>query len=234
MKGDDPTAPIVVVTHGWGDSRVTMLGRAEVLAKFASRVVLWDLPGHGDAPGRCTLGAKEPEDLRALLATLQGEGPVDVPLVLYGFSLGAGVSIVAAGGPEGLSVAGVIAEAPYRVPATPARAVLRQAGMPYRWNLPLALWWVWLRLAGGLRDGTFDRTFHAVRVATPLLVLHGESDEICPVQDGESIAAAAPKGRAVRIAGGDHLGLWSNPSTATVAAEACGLFLQQIPRGTPE
>ena len=225
LTGDDSTGPIVIVTHGWGDSRVTMLARADMLARFASRVVLWDLPGHGDAPGTCTLGAHEPEDLAALLAAL----PASVPVVLYGYSLGAGVSIVVAGLPEGRSVAGVIAEAPYRVPATPAAAVLRQIGMPHRWNLPLALWWI----GGGLGDRGFDRAVHAARVPAPLLVIHAGADEICPIGDGESIAAAAPLGSLLRVPGGDHLGLWNNPETRTIVAEACGAFLRQNPRVRP-
>ena len=224
ISGDDPTGPTVVITHGWGDSRVTILGRADVFARFASRVVVWDLPGHGDAQGRCTLGVGEADDLRALLATLGSDGPI----VLYGFSLGAGVAIVAAGAAEGRAAVGVIAEAPYRMPATPAGAVLRQAGMPYRWNLPLALWWIGRRLQGGLHPRVFDRSAHAANLSVPLLVLHAEGDEICPIEDGETIAAAAPKGSILRIPGGDHLNLWNNPASSAAMVEACGSFLRAV------
>lgn len=229
IMGDDPAGPLVVVTHGWGDSRVTMLDRADALCRLSSRVVVWDLPGQGDAPGLCSLGVREPEDLSALLAAL----PAGEPVVLYGFSLGAGVSIVAARAVSGAGLVGVIAEAPYRVPATPARAVLHQTGMPYRWNLPCALWWIGLRLRGGLAAASFDRCEHAALVAVPLLVIHTEEDEICPIQDGESIAAAAPKGLMLRVVGGDHLGLWTNPTTSPIVAEACGKFLRQFQRSCP-
>ncbi|XVJ60765.1 MAG: alpha/beta hydrolase [Tepidisphaera sp.] len=220
ITGDVPEGPVVVVTHGWGDSRVTMLARADVLAKHASRVVVWDLPGHGDAPGRCGLGAVEAGALLSLLKTL----PEGQRVVLYGFSLGAGVSIEAAASkPAG--VVGVIAEAPYRLPATPAAAVLAASAMPYRWNLPVALWWVGLGVSGRLAPAAFDRASHAANLAVPLLVLHGELDEISPVADGRAIASSAACGRLVCIPGADHVGVWNPPGPAEIAERAVAEFL---------
>lgn len=217
LAGDDPAGPVIIVTHGWGDSRVTMLARADFLATLASRVVLWDLPGHGEAPGRCGLGAEEAADLLALLAAVAS----DRRPVLYGFSMGAGVSLTAAaaGG-----AAAVIAEAPYRLAATPARNVLRAAGMPYRWNLAPALAVLGLP---GLAPGVFDRARHAAALPCPLLVLHGELDGVCPPADGEAIAAAAPNGEFVRLPAADHLTVWSDPGSRTLALAAVRGFLER-------
>lgn len=219
IAGDVPAGPTIVVTHGWGDSRVTMLGRADVLATLASRVVLWDLPGHGDAPGRCALGAEEATDLQALIGAL-GTGPV----VLYGFSMGAGISLIAAA--DG-AVAAVLAEAPYRFAATPARNVLRASGMPYRWNLAPALALLGLGVRGGLRPAGFDRARHAANVRAPLLVLHGEADDVCPPEDGRAITAAAPSGEYVGLPEGGHLSLWNDPGQRTRVLEALRGFLER-------
>ena len=51
IQGLDEAGPTVVLTHGWGDSRIGGLGRVPWLARVASRVVLWDMAGHGEAPG---------------------------------------------------------------------------------------------------------------------------------------------------------------------------------------
>ncbi len=236
IAGRDPSGPVVVLTHGWGDSRVVGLPRAAGLAARASRLIAWEMPGHGQAPGSCALGLREHEDLLALIDAI---GQTDRPIVLAGFSLGAGVSIEAAavisstgGTPvphkDMVRVAGVIAEAPYRFPMTPARRVLISRGYPHTVNLRPAM-----GLVGLVRTGTpftaarFDRVKHAARINVPLLVLHGENDTISPVEDGRAIAAAAPDGlgRFVEIAEAGHADVWTNPRSRETAQEAVRTFL---------
>ncbi len=282
VPGRDAAGPTVIVTHGWGDSRVAALSRLPALLAGSRRVVLWDLPGHGDAPGTCSLGTREVDDLLALIGRIEGEERVSGPgfrgsgsepqtraptpghpdtIVLYGYSLGAVVSIGAAarcaearierwgGDPKppmkrglGSPVAGVIAEAPYRVPMAPAWRVMRQAGLPYRVNLPLAMAWLGVRFGYGLTwcgwggaglgggAGGFDRVEHARRVRVPLLVVHGTQDEVCPFEDGVAIAAAAPKGRLLEVAGAGHLDLWTDERFSAVCGRAVREFVQKASR----
>jgi pimeloyl-ACP methyl ester carboxylesterase len=197
IEGDAPLGPVVVLTHGWADSKVGGLARAEVVAALASRVVAWDLRGHGESGGTSTLGLREKDDLLALIDTLE-EG---TPIVLFGWSLGAGVSIAAAA--ETARVVGVIAESPYRLAATPAGNVLEARSMPWRVNLPLAL-----RLVGSAAAWRgFDRCAIAARLCVPLLVIHGEADVVSPFADGRAIAAAA-RGELVPLKAG-HNDLWT-------------------------
>lgn len=225
IAGDRPDGPAVILTHGWADSRIGALARVAAIAPAASRIIAWDLPGHGEAPGICRLGGAEAEDLLALIERV--DGPAGV--ALYGWSLGAGASIAAAGR---AAVLGVIAEAPYRLPATPARNVLRARGMPWRTTLRPALWAVRLAGAPGLRDAAFDRAALAAKVSCPLLVLHGEMDAVCPLDDGRAIAGAAPYGRLVVIPGGGHNDLWTDDRFAPRSAEAVRAFLAERPRPT--
>src|SRR5262249_23566921 len=94
IRGASPDGPTVIVTHGWGESRVLSLARVPAMLGTAGRLILWDLPGHGDSPGMCRLGTQEVDALRTLIERAQGPAP----LVLYGSSLGGGVSIAAAAG----------------------------------------------------------------------------------------------------------------------------------------
>jgi pimeloyl-ACP methyl ester carboxylesterase len=217
VTGDDPSGPVFVLSHGWGDSRIGALSRIEHLAPVASRLVMWDMPGHGEAPGRCSLGVREVGALQTLVEQ------VGAPVVLYGWSLGAGVSIAAASdksvGLVGRLVA-VIAEAPYRVPLTPARNVIASWGLPWRGVLPMAL-----KLIGV----EFDRAVQAQALACPLLVIHGEHDEVCPVHDGEAIARAAGRGATlVVVPGAGHHGLWTTPEHAERCGESVADFLSQV------
>lgn len=228
IRGARADGPTAVLTHGWGDSRVVALSRLPALLACCARVVMWDLPGHGDAPGTCTLGTRECDDLVALLERLGATGPI----VLYGSSLGAGVSIVvAARDAARLGVVGVIAEAPYRVPRVPAQRVMQIRGLPWRWNLPVVMAVVGARQGYGLSwvagadAGGFDRAAHAASLRVPLLVIHGTEDEVCPVEDGRAIAAAAPDGEIVEVEGAGHNNLWTDDRFIPVCAGAVAGFV---------
>lgn len=232
IPGDDPSGPIVILSHGWGDSRIGALARVQTLAMASRACILWDMPGHGDARGTCALGTREVDALRTLIGHIReidgradGSGSTNTteaptPLVLYGWSMGAGVSIAAATGSgepaaRGDALVGVIAEAPYRHARTPAANVLRSTALP-RWpSLDLALAMLGIEFGVGARWRGFDRAALARSLGCPLLVIHGADDEVCPLDDARAIAdaaSAARGGRLVVVPGGTHLNLWSGPA----------------------
>jgi pimeloyl-ACP methyl ester carboxylesterase len=225
LAGLDPSGPVIILTHGWGDSRIGGLTRVPALAPHASRLVLWDLPGHGEAPGSCRLGATEHLHLLDLWAAVAPPDAPAPPVVLFGWSLGAGLSIAAA---ARRSPAAVIAEAPYRLPITPARNMLRALALPWRANLPPALAAVGAMSGVGPRWRHFDRATLAAILTCPLLVIHGEHDDICPLADGRAIADAAPSASLAVISGAGHYSLWTDPAHAPSAAHALAAFFQAL------
>jgi pimeloyl-ACP methyl ester carboxylesterase len=224
IRGDRAGGSVVVLTHGWGDSRIGALARLGAVAADASRVVAWDMRGHGEAPGICTLGVREAGDLRELVRRVR-EGSPGAAVVLMGWSLGAGVSIAAAA-EEG--VAGVIAESPYRLAATPARNVLRARGLPWRVTLGPAFALLRVLLGRGLRDREFDRATLAARLGCPLMVLHGAEDAICPLEDGRAVAAARVGFEIAVIAGAGHNDLWTDERHAAAGGAAVRGFLERL------
>lgn len=238
IRGDAHPAdgPTVVLTHGWGDSRVGALARIASIAPFCSRLVAWDMPGHGESRGTCELGTHEPDDLIALLDRVREPGS---RLILFGWSLGAGVSIAAAA--RGVQsrrarIDGVIAEAPYRHAWTPAANVMRARGLPHRWNIPPVFAMLGLELGVGPTwswRGGFDRAALAAKLECPLLVLHGAEDDISPVEDGRQIAAAAKQGTFCPIAGAGHYGLWTEAPFAAQCVEAVRPMLGPAGQNTP-
>lgn len=244
IPGREPTGPVVILTHGWADSRIGGLLRVPALLPVVSRIILWDLPGHGEAPGVCRLGTAEVDDLTALLDAVAPASSPAPPIVLWGWSLGAGVSLVIAA--REARVAGVIAESPYRVAPTPARNVLRARALPHTLNLRPALaalataFRAPALIAGpaaadrrGAPSRIFDRAWHAARVRAPLLVLHGTRDEVCPIDDARAIARAAPRGSLTEIPGGRHNDLWTDPGLIVQCTAAVRDFFDALARPVP-
>ena len=231
--GENADGPVVVFTHGWSDSRIQSLVRMHALSPHASRMIAWDLPGHGDAIGRFTLGAREPE-LLAELAESVAERHTGRPLVLYGWSLGSGISIAAA---HRLQHAGkpivshVIAEAPYRDPFTPARRALIEGGLPHRVVLRIALRVIGVFSGVGQRWRGFERAALAAEMDVPLLVIHGTADRICPYEHGVVIATSAPRGELLTIEGAEHRTLWTDERHRTEVLAACARVLRDASTG---
>ena len=250
ITGNHPDGPTVIFSHGWGESRWMAWPRILALLDVSSRIICYDLRGHGESPAhsRCGLGIPEVSDLTALVEMVCGRQPIrqsktfsdhtdrELPIILYGFSLGAGVSIAAAGSPHLAGrVAMVIAEAPYRLPQTPAMAVLRNSDTPFRLNTIPAIYTASTIFAGGglapvaRIGGPFDRLTHAARIPCPLVVIHGDADTVCPPLDGQQIAAATPRGRYQPVPTAGHLDLWQMPF-ATITAALLIAAIKGVPR----
>jgi len=224
IEGLNSAGPLLILTHGWSDSKVGALSRIQALAPMCSRLIAWDLPGHGESMGVCEMGLRESEDLLKLLESIEAKN--ETPVVLMGWSLGAGVSLVAA---ASSAIAGVIAEAPYRLAATPAMNVMRARGSPWRMNLPAALWLVRKRAKVGEADWrAFDRVERAKTVHCPLLVLHGSNDIVCPGADASAIASVAPNAKLIEISGARHNDMWINETTRDQATRVVKAFLDDL------
>ncbi len=226
VTGDQPSGPVVILTHGWGDSRVGGLIRLEPFLLGASRVILWDLPGHGEAEGFSKLGTAEVDDLLALIERVGPER-----LLLYGWSLGAGIALAAA--PRVVApvqLAGIIAESPYALAQTPALRVARARGLPASTLIAPAFLVLRMVLGSGLSSRAFDRRGAAAKVRAPVLVIHGEADEISPVEDGRQIAAAC-NGTLLELPGGGHNDLWSIPLFSNPCIAGIEGFMASLNRG---
>lgn len=228
IPGDAPTGPICIMSHGFGDSKLGALTRLHALLPHCSRVIAWDLPGHGESQGTCAQGTGEVLALVDLLFTL----PPKHPVILCGWSLGAGISVAAAeqnlhfvGRRDGINIVGLILESPYRLAITPARNVLRTFGLPTGFSLRAAMWFIARNApsALSLHDASFDRALLAAKLAAgsrmPVLVLHGDEDHVSPLDDGRAIATAC-NAKLVVVPRGGHFGLWTTPEQKELCESA--------------
>ena len=91
--------PTLLWLHDHGRSRIDALPEADSWLAWCGRVVLVDLRGHGDAPGTCTLGQRERDDVDRLIEQLGEES-----LILAGRGFGAVLAIDAAERHRGVAV----------------------------------------------------------------------------------------------------------------------------------
>lgn len=178
-----PGRPTLVFFHGNGGS---VAWRAALLAKYRARgfgVAILSYRGYGGSTGMPSEAANV-ADARLLLDSLMGTGVAPGDIVLYGESLGSGVAVQAA---AGRAFGGVVLDSPYT-------SVADRAAELYRF-LPVRLL---------IRD-TYDSMRHIKALRAPLLIVHGEADDMIPVAMGRALFAAAgePK-RLVTLPGAGH------------------------------
>jgi pimeloyl-ACP methyl ester carboxylesterase len=171
--------PVVVIAHGVGDSLESFVDEGLWFAGRGHPVVLLDLRGHGGSEGRTmTLGAREREDVRAVMESVRASAGGSSGFILVGHSMGAVAALRAAADRD--DVRAVIVEAPYdSYRNTIARHARLLYGLP-RWFplIPVAIF-VAERWAGFDADEV-DVTASAARVRGALLAIADGGDDRMP------------------------------------------------------
>ena len=187
-SGVGPTGPTVIVAHGWGSNKSSMLDRAAVLHDAYNLLIL-DLRNHGQSsPSPTTQGVREAGDLRAMMDWLEREKGPDRVAVL-GVSMGGATALAEADRDERIDA--VIAESIHATLANAAQARLDRSGYP------LSLPGSWAILLGSLvRTGEDVSAVDPVQTVErlddrPLLLIHAGQDQSIGPGDAESVLAAA-------------------------------------------
>jgi fermentation-respiration switch protein FrsA (DUF1100 family) len=199
----DASAPVLVWSHGNGGN---IGNRADALVGLRARglgVLAYEYRGYGQSHGRPN-EAGIYRDARAAYDSERARGTSPGRIVGFGESLGGVVTIQLA---IARPCAGVAIVAPFTTLADVAR---RHYG-------PL----------GGLAGNRFDALGNVTRLTAPLLVVHGDRDEIVPFELGERLFAAAPEPkRFVRVPGSHHNDVFDPPQVldaiATFSREVVG------------
>lgn len=170
--GDDERAPMLLWMHGNAGNLTGRADHAQELARHGLAVLIFDYRGYGRSEG-----SPDEEgiyaDAEAAHDWLVGEAGVDPGrILLYGRSLG---SAPAARLSTRVDHAGLILVSPFPSAASMGRRILPGLHLLARSRFPVTRW-------------VSDRR-------TPLLVIHGERDEIVPLALGRRVfeAAAEPK-----------------------------------------
>jgi alpha-beta hydrolase superfamily lysophospholipase len=154
-------APVggVVMVHGFGQNKSSMLGRAAVFIEASFNVALIDLRARGESGGdRADMGPNAALDVLAAVDALVSSGrQTSLPLFAYGFSHGARTVVLAAARASPTVFSAIMAEAP---PYSLREGLKRQTGLP--WVPPLP-------------EGDLPGAFAMLR-NRPILMLLGDTD----------------------------------------------------------
>ncbi|HET9417503.1 MAG TPA: alpha/beta hydrolase [Candidatus Limnocylindria bacterium] len=187
-SGAPPSAPTVVLAHGWGSNKSVMLDRAALLHD-AYHLVLFDFRNHGQSAGDVTTqGVREAGDIRAILDWLESQKGPDRIAVL-GTSMGGASALAAADRDDRIDA--LVVESTHATIANAIQARLDRAGYP------LAIPGSWaILLASLFRTGedasSVDPLLTIARLEErPVLLVYGGLDDTIGAADAQDLEAAA-------------------------------------------
>ncbi|MGZ8562785.1 MAG: alpha/beta hydrolase [Candidatus Limnocylindria bacterium] len=197
-SGAGPSAPTVVLVHGWGSSKHDMLDRAAVLHD-AYHLLIPDLRNHGQSgDAQTTQGLQEAADLRAMIDWLV-TAKAPTAIAVLGVSMGGAAALAEANQDE--RIAGVIVESTHATLANAIQARLERAGYP------LSLPGSWAILLGslmrtGLDASSVDPVLGVQRMdGRPIQLVYGAADDTIGPHDATDLEEAAHEaGSAVDLA----------------------------------
>jgi fermentation-respiration switch protein FrsA (DUF1100 family) len=189
IPGRAPTT--LLYSHGNAGNIADRLAVARLMAdELGVGLFLYDYRGYGRSEGVPSEVGLVSDALGARTALLR-EGVAPENVVYFGRSLGAAVTVdLALAHPP----RGVVIEAPFASVPAMANTVLPGAGYLFRTR--------------------WDTLAKVSRLRAPLLVLHGDADEVVPYAQGRAVFAAAPEPKTFfTIRGGRHYDMdarWSD------------------------
>lgn len=163
----------VILFHGYGGEKSSMLDKAYVFLDLHYNVLLVDFRGAGESEGhQTTIGFKEAEEVKDCFRYVESSG--EKIIHLFGTSMGA-VAILKAVHDYPITPASILIECPFGTLYETVCARFRMGNIPTFPMAGLLVFW------GGLQNGfwafSHNPVAYANRVACPTLLLYGEKDD---------------------------------------------------------
>jgi len=186
-----PGAGAVLLLHGVGSNRESMLGRAQFLHDAGFTVLAPDFQAHGESPGEhVTFGARESLDAAAAMAYLHEMAPSERVGVI-GVSMGGAATLL---GPGPVPANAYVLESVYPT----IRDALSDRLATWFWPLSAVGRWFTSPLIDvvgseiGVAESELQPIDRIGRLAGPLLLISGTADPYTPLVEAESLYARAP------------------------------------------
>ena len=192
-------APVIVHFHGNGEQLADLGLVVSRLRQSGFGVLAVEYPGYGLAPGSPSQATLLSAAREAVAHARERLGVPKERIVLSGQSLGSGVASQLAAQGEGTAL---VLLSPFT--SMPELAARLFPALP----------------VGQLVLDRFDTRAIAPAVRIPVLIVHGDRDEIVPFSMGEELARTFPDARLKRVAGAHHNDLWHDHGDEIASAIA--------------
>jgi alpha-beta hydrolase superfamily lysophospholipase len=225
---------IVLLLHGRTGRKEDLLPVAERFVAAGFRCLIPDLPAHGDSPlPKVAFGTGEFESAlpRLVLANARRMFALpQEPAALWGVSMGGSFAVRAASESPNTWKALVVVSTFDVLDEVIAAQTARYLG-----PVGLALSHVIARIGLAKSEPRLSAVRPEVwagQVKIPTLVVHGDQDELIPIERGRKLyeAIASKEKRWIQVAAGDHHNVLTTP--APLYAEMSGWLLRWLPAQT--
>lgn len=192
----DGPAPAVIVLHGWGGNSADMLPIGPGLLDSGFHALFLDARKHGQSDDEDFMSMPRfAEDLETAVGDLLERDDVTA-IGVIGHSVGAAASIYAAANNPAIDA--VVAVASFAHPAE-----MMRENFPFPAPVTWALLQVVERMIGHRYDDIAPRN-RISDVEIPVMLMHGDADNVIPFQDSIDLHRALPESQLVIVPGGTH------------------------------
>lgn len=175
-------APLILFFHGYrSTSERDASGGFQLCREMGWHILMVDQRGLGESEGReITFGIRERFDCQTWAEYAAKRFGGETPIFIWGISMGASTVLMASELPMPESVKGIVADCGFDAPAT----IIAETARRRRWPAGVACRFVdWgARLFGGFRMDEASALDSVTRARVPILLVHGEEDEIVPLE----------------------------------------------------
>ena len=185
-------APVHIMFHGYKSSSILDCSGVSYFAKqLGHNAIVVDQRSHGLSEGNViTFGIKERRDCLSWIQYAIERFGSDVPIMLFGLSMGAATVLMVNDLKLPKNVKGIMADCPYSSPKEIIMKVAKQMQFPAKITYPF------VRL-GALIYGHFNLEESSAVEAMktnhiPVLLFHGDDDRFVPCEMSHAIHAACP------------------------------------------
>lgn len=192
-------APVHIEFHGYRSRATTDFCGINMLVRdLGHNTLLVDQRAHGESGGKTiSFGIKERLDCLDWVNYVIDRFGKDVKIILSGLSMGAATVLMASELELPDNVVGIMADCPY---SSPKEIIMQECG---KMGLPPSLAYPFVRL-GGMLFGGFDPSSATAKDAvkkskTPILVIHGETDDFVPCRMSREIIDACASDKTLVI-----------------------------------
>ena len=184
--------PLCICFHGYRGSAVRdFSGGGLFLIHEGYHVLIVDERAHWRSQGHTiTFGVKERYDVLSWVDFANSRFGADMPVFLFGISMGGGTVLMASGLELPDNVRGIVADCPFNSPKEIILHVCRKIKMNPTLSWPLI--WASAHVYGHFNINAITAADAVKKATKPILIIHGEGDDFVPADMSREVQERNP------------------------------------------